>query len=392
MKSLDELLHDLAAYVDTPETSCLSLPPDAYLSPELSALEVRTIFERSWLCVGREEYVPEPGDYYTMDVMGEPVVIVRGTDSIVRALNTACRHRAMPVVAGRGNARRFVCPYHSWAYATDGRLIAAPHMEGSRVFRKADCRLPEYRIESWKGFLFVNLDDDAEPLRMSMASMDHATRNYRIEDQTEVFHYETTWDGNWKLSAENSMEYYHHIGLHAQTVGVQMPAKGTYFPDHPPVDHTFTHERCRIGEQYLGGADHPLNPRGDLSGMTREEIDTGYLVYVFPAFTMAMRAGTNNWLSFRPDGPEKTRVLGGYLMWKDLVSDDPEVATTRAALIERVNAEDALATTELARTMRSRKAPRGPLSPFEKTLAQFYKYLGRTLSREYAAKAPTIHA
>ena len=64
-------------------------------------------------------------------------------------------------------------------------------------------------------------DDDAEPLRVPMASMDHATRNYRIEDQTEVFHYETTWDGNWKLSAENSMEYY-HIGLHARTAGIQM--------------------------------------------------------------------------------------------------------------------------------------------------------------------------
>ena len=282
MKSLDELLDDLAAYVDTPEASCFSLPPDAYLSPELNVLEVRAIFERSWLCVGREEYAPAPGDYYTIDVMGEPVVIVRGTDGVMRALNAACRHRAMPVVTGRGNARRFVCPYHSWAYATDGRLIAAPHMEGSRVFSKADCRLPEYRLESWKGFLFVNLDDDAVPLQASMASMEHATRNYRIEDQTEVFHYETTWDGNWKLSAENSMEYYHHIGLHARTVGVQMPASGTYFPDHPPVDHTYTHERCMIGEQYLDGADHPLNPRGDLSGLTHEELDTGYLVYVFP--------------------------------------------------------------------------------------------------------------
>ena len=385
MKSLDELLDEFGAYIDMPESSCFSLPPDAYLSPDLHALEVRAIFERSWLCVGREEYAPMPGDYYTMDVMGEPVVIVRGTDGAIRALNTACRHRAMPVVTGRGNAGRFVCPYHSWAYATDSRLVAAPHMEGSRVFSKADCSLPEYRLERWKGFLFVNLDDDAEPLRASMASMDHATRNYRVEDQTEVFHYETTWNGNWKLSAENSMEYYHHGGLHAQTVGVQMPARGTCFPDHPPVDETYTHERCMIGEKYLGGADHPLNPRGDLSGLTREELDTGYLVYVFPTFTMAMRAGANNWLSFRPDGPEKTRVLGGYLLWRDLVSDDPEVASARAELIEQVNAEDALATTELARTMRSRKAPRGPLSPFEKTIAQFYKYLGRTLALDRAA-------
>ena len=380
MTSLDELLDELARYVGVPETSCMSLPPDAYLSRDLAALEVATIFERSWLCVGREEYVPRPGDYYTIDVIGEPVVIVRGMDGVLRALNTACRHRAMPVVTGKGHASRFVCPYHSWTYGTDGRLIGAPHMEGSAVFDRARCRLPGYRLESWRGFLFVNLDDDADPLEVTMAPMGRATANYRIEDQTEVFHYETTWEGNWKLSAENSMEYYHHIGLHAGTVGVQMPAKGTYFPEEPAVDHTFTHERCRIGEEFLGASDHPLNPRGDVAGLTREERETGYLVYVFPAFTMAMRAGSNNWLSFRPDGPDRTRVLGGYLVWKDLVSSDPETMRARAELIEKVNAEDALATTELARTMKSRKAPRGPLSPFEKTLAQFYAYLGRTLA------------
>ncbi len=380
MTSLDELLDELARYVGVPENSCVSLPPDAYLSEDLAALEVATIFERSWLCVGREEYAPRPGDYYTIDVMGEPVVIVRGMDGVLRALNTACRHRAMPVVTGKGRASRFVCPYHSWTYGTDGRLIGAPHMEGSTVFDRAACRLPEYRLESWRGFLFVNLDDDADPLEVTMAPMGRATANYRIEDQTEVFHYETTWEGNWKLSAENSMEYYHHIGLHAGTVGVQMPAKGTYFPEEPAVDHTFTHERCRIGEEFLGASDHPLNPRGDLASLTREERETGYLVYVFPAFTMAMRAGSNNWLSFRPDGPHRTRVLGGYLVWKDLTSSDPETMRARAELIEKVNGEDALATTELARTMKSRKAPRGPLSPFEKTLAQFYAYLGRTLT------------
>ena len=386
MMSLDALLEEFARYVDMPENACMSLPGDAYLSPELAALEVATIFERSWLCVGREEYVPRPGDYYTIEVMDEPIVIVRDTHGVLRALNTACRHRAMPVVAGKGHTSRFVCPYHSWTYGTDGRLIGAPHMEESALFERDACRLPGYRLESWRGFLFVNLDDNAAPLEVTMAPVGKATASHRIEEQTEVLHYETTWEGNWKLSAENSMEYYHHIGLHADTVGVQMPAKGTYFPDEPLVDHTFTHQRCRIGEEFLGARDHPLNPRGDLSGLTREERETGYLVYVFPAFTMALRAGSNNWLSFCPDGPDRTRVLGGYLVWRDLVSSDAETMRRRAELIERVNAEDARATTELARTMRSRKAPRGPLSPFEKTIAQFYAYLGRTLAPPFGPR------
>ncbi len=388
-RTLDALLDDLAAYPATPDNACVSLPREAYISPELYALEVREIFEKSWLCVGRDEYVPNPGDYYCIDVMGEPVVIVRGSDGRVRALNAVCRHRSMPVVQGIGNAGRFTCPYHAWTYATDGRLIGAPHMEQSQVFDKAACRLPQYRLDDWQGFLFVNLDDDAAPLQPVMASMDRATAGYRIAEQTEVFHYETVWDGNWKLSAENSMEYYHHIALHASTVGVQLPARNTYIPAVPAADETFTHERCRMGERFLGGEDHPMNPRGDLRGLSEEELTTGYLVFVFPAFTMAMRPGTNNWLSFRPDGPERTRVLGGYLLWKDIAVEDPELARARREMIEKVNQEDSLATTELAKAMRSRKAARGPLSHFEGTVAQFYKFLARMLAADrIAARQP----
>ena len=381
---LEVLLDDLAAYLGTPDEACVSLTPAAYTSPSLYALEVERIFRHSWLCVGRDEYVANPGDYYRIDVMDEPMIIVRGADGIVRALNAACRHRNMLVVQGRGNARGFTCPYHSWSYATDGRLLSAPHMERSRVYDKAACRLPEYRLDRWMGFLFVNLDDDAAPLQPVMASMDRAVANYRVAEQTEVFHYEAEWAGNWKLAAENSMEYYHHIGLHAGTVGVQMPAKGTYIPNAPATDETFTHERCRMGERFLAGQDHPMNPRGDLRGLTEEELTTGYMVYVFPAFTMAMRPGTNNWLSFRPAGPERTTVLGGYLLWNDIAREDPAVARARAEMIAKVNEEDSRATIELAKAMRSAKAARGPLSHFEGTIAQFYKYLARTLAADRA--------
>jgi len=378
-ESLGSLLDTLAGYLRTPDTASLSLPPETYFSGALYDHEVREIFERSWLCVGREEYVPMPGDYYCIDVMGEPVIVVRSMDGQVRALNAVCRHRGMPVVKDRGHAKRFVCPYHAWTYDTEGRLLGAPHMEESQAFDRAACGLPQYRLDSWMGFLFVNLDDDAAPLQPVMASMESAVANYRVAEQTEIFHYETEWNGNWKLAAENSMEYYHHIALHAGTVGVQMPAKGTYIPAAPATDDTFTHERCRMGEKFLAGADHPMNPRGDLRGLTQEELTTGYMVYVFPAFTMAMRPGTNNWLSFRPDGPERTKVLGGYLMWKDIATEDPELGRQRREMIAKVNEEDSLATTELARTMRSRKAGRGPLSHFEGTIAQFYKYLARSL-------------
>jgi phenylpropionate dioxygenase-like ring-hydroxylating dioxygenase large terminal subunit len=379
MAELEQLLAALRDYRSLADTDCLALPPAAYFSPELQTLEVERIFRREWLCVGRAEQVSKPGDYYTIDVLGEPVVVVRGGDGIVRALNTVCRHRYMPVVEGAGNARRFTCPYHSWTYELDGRLAAAPFMEGSTRFAKESCRLPEYRLEDWYGFLFVNLDDAASPLAPRLKALEACIVHYRVDQQIQVLPYEAEWAGNWKLAAENSMEYYHHIGLHKDTVGVQVPGSGTYVLP-PPDDLSFCHERSRMADSFRRGRSHAMNPAGRLDLFTEEELTTGYLVYLFPAFTMAMRPNGNNWLSFRPMGPERTKILGGYLATPELIDETPAIVEQRRALIVRVNEEDSLATTQLAKVMRSAKAARGPLSPFEGTIAQFYRYLARALN------------
>lgn len=382
MLTLHQLLGTLREYRSLDDLDCLTLPPDAYVSPDLHQLEIDRIFRKEWLCVGREEQLQCPGEYFTTEVLGEPMVIVRGADGALRALSTICRHRFMPVVSGRGRAERFICPYHAWTYDTTGAVTAAPYMQGSKRFDRARCRLPPYRLETWYGFIFVNLDDDAAPLAPRMQSLEAAIANYGVENQRQVLPYEAEWRGNWKLSAENSMEYYHHIGLHRDSVGVQLPGTETYVCP-PPADLSFTHERSRLGPQYrpgsAGAPGHAMNPVGKLDHFTTEDLETGYMVYVFPAFTMAMRPNGNNWLSFRPLGPERTFVLGGYMVSPELLQQTPDIVESRRELIAKVNEEDSLATTELAKAMRSSRAGRGPLSSFEGTIAQFYRYLARAL-------------
>ena len=375
--SFDDLRPVLAEYLELEDTECLSLPPAAYLSKELHQREVAAIFRREWLCVGRAEYVPEPGDFFTYQLLDEPLLIVRGEDGKVRALANICRHRLMPVAEGAGHAKRFVCPYHAWTYATDGQLVGAPYMKGAKNFEMQSCKLPSYRLEEWYGFLFVNLDDDAAPLGPRMHTLEEHIANYRVDSQVSILRYQQQWAGNWKLSAENSMEYYHHVGLHINTVGGQMPARMTYLPP-APADFSFTHECCGVSEEFKEG-DHPFNPKGNLDSFTEAELNCGYMVYIFPAFTMAMRPNTNNWLSFVPAGTENTRVLGGYLVSPEVRDEFPDLAEQRRDLILKVNEEDSLATTELAKVVRSSKAARGHLSPFEGTVAQFYRYLARTL-------------
>jgi len=374
---LETLLGVFLEYLSLGDLECLSLPPAAYLCEALHELELERIFKHEWLCVGREEHIPNPGDYYSFDLLGEMLLIIRGDDGEVRALSNICRHRYMPLAQGEGNMKRIVCPYHSWGYATDGQLIAAPYMDGSKHFNPERCRLPSYRLETWAGFIFVNLDENAPTLASRMTTLEGYIDNYRVGGQVEIMHYVDEWAGNWKLSAENSMEYYHHVGLHKDTVQEQLPAKNSYVPP-PPQDLSFTHMRCGMNESFkIKG--HPMNPSGDIEHFTEEELTTGYMVYIFPAFTMAMRPNGNNWLSFRPSSVENTKILGGYLVSPDLLEQTPDIGAQRRELILKVNAEDALATTELAKAMHSSKAARGPLGPFEGTVAQFYRYLARTL-------------
>ena len=114
------------------------LTPDAYRSPELHVLEVEQIFSREWLCVGREEYIPDTGDYYRFDLLGDSLIVVRGEDGQVRALSNVCRHRYMPLVDGEGNTERFVCPYHSWTYDTKGGAGCRPIYEGLAAIRDGE--------------------------------------------------------------------------------------------------------------------------------------------------------------------------------------------------------------------------------------------------------------
>ena len=93
----NELMSMLSEYLSLDQLSCYSLPPEAYTDLDLHALELDAIFRNEWLCVGRAEYIPAPGDYYCIDILNESLVVVHGQDGVIRALSNICRHRFMPV-------------------------------------------------------------------------------------------------------------------------------------------------------------------------------------------------------------------------------------------------------------------------------------------------------
>ncbi len=177
------------------------------------------MLRREWLSVGRVEDVPEPGDYFATTLLREPLVIVRREDGEIQALSAVCRHRGMVVASGRGNAKRFVCPYHLWNYNLDGELVTAPKMKGNREFNRKDCRLPKVRTEIWQGWVFVNFDPDAEPLAPRLKALDEVLAPYRLSElETPVAPLVYEQHFNWKLLAPDNWENYHVPGVHAKSL------------------------------------------------------------------------------------------------------------------------------------------------------------------------------
>ena len=230
MTTIDDALFDELADSVLDVSAAGTLPAELYTSPEVLAFERDVLYTKEWLCVGRAERIPEPGDWFTVTICDEPIIVAHDKTGEVRAMSAVCQHRAMQVCDGQGNSSTFKCPYHHWNYALDGRLLGAPAMERTADFDKADYGLPALAVEIWQGFVFVNLDVDAAPLAPTLAQYEPYLANYDLADAVcpGTFTLENMpW--NWKVMFENFNDGYHANRLH-QYVQDFCPSHLSEFP------------------------------------------------------------------------------------------------------------------------------------------------------------------
>lgn len=199
----------------TATASAESLPAPCYADPAWFEFEKATIFESEWLCVGRADRVPEPGDYFTTTLLDEPLIVVRDKSGEVRVLSAVCQHRAMTVAEGSGNCTKFTCPYHHWVYGTDGRLLGAPAMHRTEEFDKAGFGLPSLPVEVWQGFVFTTLAEDPPQLAERFAKVEPYVRNFELDRAvTPTVQSYPAMPWNWKVMFENFNDGYHASKLH----------------------------------------------------------------------------------------------------------------------------------------------------------------------------------
>ncbi|MSP52564.1 MAG: aromatic ring-hydroxylating dioxygenase subunit alpha [Alphaproteobacteria bacterium] len=190
-----------------------------YYSQEIFDLEKEKIFMKDWLCVARNEEVERPGDYMTLRIMGEPVLLVRDNGGKLRAFRNMCAHRGVEVINGAGCTKEFSCPYHGWRYDLAGRLTGAPLMNENELFDSEKSSLPEIKLGTWAGWIFINFDPTCGPLAERISDFANDLAFLKMEDCRLASKIRIELDCNWKLVVENLLDVYHVAVLHGGSFG-----------------------------------------------------------------------------------------------------------------------------------------------------------------------------
>lgn len=199
------------------------LPPHYYLDQEIFEREIEEIYLKTWQFVGAIHDAPDPGSYFTANILDQPLFIIRGKDNKLRAFHNVCAHRGHELVSGTGQSTIVTCPYHAWSYDTLGKLKAAGNSENVRGFELGEFSLKEIRLEVFANLLFVNFDDDAEPMSTVMKGLDEEFRRIipGFDDLILFRRDPVDIQSNWKIIIENFVECYHCPHVHPGIMGAE---------------------------------------------------------------------------------------------------------------------------------------------------------------------------
>ena len=352
------------------------LPPWTYTSEDWFLFEREAVFDRSWLCVGRAAHASNPGDYFTVTINDDPLVVIRGEDLQLRVMSNVCQHRGHLLVEGTGRIERglFRCPLHNWSYDIDsGSLQHAPDMQKTNFDRAAIC-LPQLRVEEWMGFVFVNHDPLAEPLAPTLLPLFEEMSNYHVEQMVSLPTVDIPgYPWNWRLMLENFMEPYHNAYLHK---GIHDFALRHGFVDHPVTDNVIMHP---TGFDEVGQAFNPthraLLPL--IPTLTAEQQSRVMFAMLPPMLLLGLVPDHMFWFIVLPNGPNEISLRIGLCV-------PPE--STRVRNFEKLmswvvdgimmyNDQDVRADTLVQIGNKSRFANRGPMSWKETTVVQLNRWL-----------------
>lgn len=368
MSGLEDLIADLGRCAALPFEQARTPPPGIYTDPAFTALEVERLFRRDWVCVGRVDEIPAPGDHLTHRVAETPVAVVRQKDGSLRAFVNICRHRSAELLSGIGHASRIVCPYHAWSYELSGELSMAPFM--GPHFDKAGICLPQLRLDVWEGWIYVTGDAAVAPITQRLAPLSARIADYRMADHVMVWRSLEVWACNWKTLAENFTESYHLFSSHRDSLQHYTPTQGVSCEPGRPEWNIHWMRAAKIQPRLYDDT-----PDAALASIP--------LFHIYPSHVCSVSFNRGFWMSLQPDGPDRVNILWGVTAPARLLPADEQERAAFRAEIERtfdaVNLEDRGIVESIGRTLASPHAAQGPLGEKERTLWEFWRFLAHAL-------------
>ena len=361
-----------------------SLPASWYFDPDHYQFELERIWYREWVCVGHVDALQRSGDYFTTTIGDQNIIVTRAKNGAICAWYNTCTHRGSRLctsLSGRFSHGRIICPYHTWTFSTDGELLATPNRIETSDFNKDNFSLHGVHADTWRGFVFVNLDDaPVEDLSDFMADKGTYVDNWPLEDLHPVHREVHTVACNWKIYWENYSECYHCPRLHPELCKI-MPvyAKGVFddgdLPDWEPRfdgDNGFGHVAEDATTWTMdGNTELPL-----FEGLTDQERDDGLIfIDITGTFYLVAHADYVRTVRLVPKGPESTDLVIDWLL---PANPDDVCADT----IERIKAlpmlvieQDGAACELNQQGIKSRPFDHGILVPQEYAVWDFHEWL-----------------
>jgi len=350
-----------------------TLPARLYFDPEIYQCERQKIFHRTWQVVGHHDQLAKAGDYFTLELAGEPLLLVRDQNCEARGFYNVCRHRAGPPAQGCGSRKVFRCGYHGWTYGLDGKLISAPEFEGVEAFDPEHFSLRSIRVEEWHNLIFVNLDDHAEPLAANLGGFSEQAGRHPFTKMKLFERRAYAMNCNWKTYVDNYLEGYHlpsvHPGLNRELDygSYEVEIHSAYVRQFSPI------RRLQAGDfssrRYPGGSD---------------DLTTDYF-WIFPNWMLNCYPDNVSLNVVLPLGPDRSVVIFEWYLAEDLIGS--ETARRAVAFSDEIQAEDAAICETVQKNLASRSYSQGRYSAKqEKGVHAFHRLYANVMTAEGAGK------
>jgi phenylpropionate dioxygenase-like ring-hydroxylating dioxygenase large terminal subunit len=353
--------------IDPEVARAATLPAHFYTEPQLLAREKDAIFARTWQLVGYREQVAKAGDYFTFDLAGEPLLVVRGSDGQLRGFYNVCRHRAGPPAEGCGSRKVFRCGYHGWTYALDGHLITAPEFEGVKDFDAAQFGLRAVRCEEWSGMVFVNLDQQAAPLISALGELPSQAEKFGLAEMRFHLRRDYVMQCNWKTYIDNYLEGYHLPSVHPSL------NRELDYGDYTTV----LFPRHSLQKSAIRAAQDSADPAGRRYANASSD-DAAEYFWVFPNWMLNCYPDNVSVNMVLPLGPEQTVAI--FLWFFPAATLKTDVPETTVRFSDEIQLEDGNICEVVQRNLRSRSYERGRYSvQQERGLHHFHRLYADTM-------------